>query len=165
MRAAVLANDLPCSAVASCPGMTCLRRASAALPVPQPGPQGTNAEPGPPPAAIRIVEEDRADLHLWVSNQSFKDNPIVLTISIDGTEVVEQPFEVGDQHNWILFPVSLPPGKHVVNVASDTGAKMTQSFTSHATEPRYAAADYWNYADKDGQHITWRIQSRVMAFD
>ncbi len=129
------------------------------------GEQGSTAAPGSPPAAIRLVKEHRADLHLWVSNQSFKDNPIVLTISIDGTEVVDQSFEVGSQHNWILFPVSLPPGQHVLNAASETGSEMRQRFTSHATEARYAAVDYWNYADKHGRHITWRIQSNRMAFD
>jgi hypothetical protein len=33
------------------------------------------------------------------------DDPVVLTVSIDGTEVVAQPIEVKGQHNWILFPI------------------------------------------------------------
>jgi hypothetical protein len=72
---------------------------------------------------------------------------------------------VGSQHNWMLFPVNLPPGQHVLNVASDTGTEMWQRFSSHATEVRYASADYWNYGDTYGPHITWRIQSNEMAFD
>jgi hypothetical protein len=121
--------------------------------------------PGSPPAGIRVVKNHRADLYLFVSNQSFIDDPVVLTISIDGTEVVAQPFEVGGQHNWILFPVRLPPGHHVLTAVSDTGVEIQQHFTSHPTEARHAVVDYWNYMDGHGRHMTWRIQSTPMAFD
>ena len=165
MRAAVLALSALLAVVGCARDGVTPDAPPAALASSAAGKQGSTAAPGSPPAAIRIVEEHRADLHLWVSNQSFKDNPVILTISIDGTELVDQSFEVGSQHNWILFPVSLPPGQHVLNVASETGTEMRQRFTSHATEARYAAVDYWNYADKHGRHITWRIQSHKMAFD
>ncbi len=77
--------------------------------------------------------------------------------------MVDQPFEVGSQHNWVLFPIKITPGRHVLIVVSDTAVEMRKRFTLPKTGPRYAAVDYWNYSD-GGRHITWRIQSTPMAF-
>lgn len=120
--------------------------------------------PGSSLAGVRTVEEREADLHLWVSNQSFKDDPVVLEISIDHTEVVAQPFEVGSQHNWVLFPIKVSPGRHVLSVVSDTGVEMRKRFTVPETGRRYALIDYWRYADEESRHINWHIQSRPLHF-
>ena len=68
------------------------------------------------------------------------------------------------EHHWVLFPVKIPPGPHELVAVSGRGAEMQQHFASHRTEARYAAVEYWNYADEQGRHITWRIQSEPMAF-
>jgi hypothetical protein len=91
--------------------------------------QRSTATSGSSPAAVRVVEESQADLYLWVSNQSFKDDPVVLKVSIDGTEVIAQPFEVEGHHNWILFPLQVSPGRHMLSVTSETGARMFKHFT------------------------------------
>lgn len=120
---------------------------------------------GSRPAAIRTVAEDRADLHLWVSNQSFEDDPVFVTVGIDGTEVVAAPFEVEGQHNWILFPLRVPAGQHALNATTDTGVELEQRFTIPETGRRYAVLDYWNYANDKGRHFTWRLQARPVGFD
>ena len=61
---------------------------------------GSSPPPSPstPTAEIAVVEEDEAALLLWVSNQSFEDDPVQVTIAIDGVEVISQQFEVEGQH-------------------------------------------------------------------
>jgi hypothetical protein len=90
------------------------------------------------------VEQD-ANLHLWVSNQSFEDASVVLKVSIDGLDLVAQPFEVQSQHNWVLFPITAPPGDHLLVVVSDTGAELWETFTLPEEGRRYSVVDYWYY--------------------
>jgi hypothetical protein len=125
----------------------------------QPPVRGGNA------AGIQLVPPGRADLHLWVSNQSFADEVVGLTVNIDGVEVVARQFAVAGQHNWILFPVRLPPGRHEIRARSDTGAVSRQEFTMPAGERRYAVLDYWYHPGEEGRRITWRIQATPLTFD
>ena len=115
-------------------------------------------------SSITIVEPEHADLHLWVSNQSYLDDPVVLTIDIDGQLVTSQPFEVKHQHHWVLFPLEIPAGSHIVHVVSDTGVTRTQPFTLPAGLRRYAVIDYWNDADEDGRQITWDLSTQPIGF-
>ena len=97
------------------------------------------ASPSSALSTIRIVAEQDADLHLWMSNQSFEDASVVLKVSIDGIDVVAQPFDVRSQHNWVLFPITAPPGDHVLVVVSDTGAELRENFTLPEEGRQYAA--------------------------
>jgi hypothetical protein len=115
-------------------------------------------------APVRLVDEKDADLHLWVSNQSFADDPVEITVRVDGVEVVAQSFDVGSQHTWVLFPLDLPPGEHVVTAASDTGTELRREFRTPKDEDRYAVLDYWNYEDKAGRHFSWSVQPDPVAF-
>ena len=124
----------------------------------------TVSGPRDSPSAIRGVEQGQADLELWVSNQSFEDDPVTLTVSIDDTQVVASPFTVEGQHNWILFPIKIPPGPHVLDVVSATGVSMQKHFTLPGTGRRYAVIDYWNYPQDGGRQITWLIQSTPIGF-
>jgi hypothetical protein len=122
----------------------------------------TSAHPGEP--TIGVTSESDADLHLWVSNQSFADDPVRITVTIDDTVVVDQAFDVEGQHNWIQFPIEAPPGRHVVAVVSDTGIEMTEHFVLPKAGPRYAVIDYWNYPDEEGRHFTWSFSAEPVAF-
>ncbi|MFG1653571.1 hypothetical protein ACGFIE_26920 [Micromonospora sp. NPDC049275] len=115
-------------------------------------------------AAIRLVDEDLADLHLLVSNQSFEDDRVTVTVSIDGTRLVDQPFDVIAQHNWILFPIKLAPGSHELTATSQTGAEMHQRFTMPEKGRRYAAVDYWRDRGQDNRHLSWYFQSHPIVF-
>ena len=66
-----------------------------------------------PLADIRVTSEADANLHLWVSNQSFVDDTVHVSVSIDDVDVLSSPFAVEDQHNWVLYPISAPAGPHV----------------------------------------------------
>lgn len=114
--------------------------------------------------SVAVVPEEEADLHLWVSNQSFAHDPVRLTVTVDGTPVVDQDFFVEGQHNWQLFPLSLPEGRHEVVVTSDTGVLWEGTFRT-GPERRYAVVDFWKETRRDDTgHVTWRIQDEPLAF-
>jgi hypothetical protein len=109
---------------------------------------------------VGLVDPEACDLMLMVSNQSYLDDPVVLTIVIDGVEVVSQPFEVRNQHHFVRFPLGLGPGTHRLEVSSDSGVVREEQFALPADGARqYAAISYYNYADEDGKLINWHIQS------
>lgn len=132
------------------------------------GSTGRAADPAPAAptgaAAVELVPEEQADLHLWVSNQSFADDPVSVTVAIDGVTVVDRAFAVEGQHNWELFPVALEPGRHTISATSDTGVSLERTFRVPEGEQRYAVLDYWNYEDGDGRHFSWRVQTEPVAF-
>lgn len=113
---------------------------------------------------VRVVDSESSDLLLMVSNQSYLDDPVVLTVVIDGVDVLSQPFEVRNQHHFVRFPLLLGSGRHHVKVSSDTGVVLEVEFTLPETgEPQHAGIDYYNYADDDGRLIDWCIQSTPMG--
>ncbi|MCZ7378823.1 hypothetical protein [Micromonospora sp. WMMC250] len=118
----------------------------------------------PDASAVRLVRTDQANLHLWVSNQSFTDDLVALTVSIDGTTVVDRLFAVGTQHNWVLFPVRVAPGHHVVRIVAGTGVEKQASFTMPETGRQYAAVDYGNAMDERQRHVNWFIRSTPIGF-
>jgi hypothetical protein len=112
----------------------------------------------------RITDRDAADLLLMVSNQSYLDDPVVLTVEIDGLEVVSTQFEVRNQHHYVYFPLRLGPGSHELRATSDTGVSINESFTLPADGARrYAGISYFNYADEDGMLIDWVIRPTPMG--
>lgn len=112
----------------------------------------------------RITDRDSADLLLRVSNQSYLDDPVVLTVEIDDVEVLSQPFQVRNQHHYSYFPLRLGPGTHQLKATSDTGMTVDGSFTIPADGARqYAGIDYYNYADEDGMLIDWYLDSTPMG--
>lgn len=127
-------------------------------------PAALTTAPLPSTSDVALVGEDRADLHLWISNQSSTDDPVDVAGSIDGSEIIAQPFAVEGQHNWVLFPLALPPGPHVLEVTSGTGATLREEFTLPEEGQRYAALDYWDETEQGGPLFTWQIQIDPIIF-
>lgn len=118
------------------------------------------ADVGAPESQIRVVDPESCDLLLMFSNQSYLDDPVVLTVVIDGVDVLSQPFEVRNQHNFVRFPLRLGPGTRQLMVSSDTGVVLEEQFTLPGTgERQHAGIAYYNYADEDGRLIDWNIRS------
>ena len=116
-------------------------------------------------ATARVVAEGRADLVLWVSNQSFADDPVHIEVIVDGTKVVDRQFEVGSQHTWVQFPLALDrSGRHAIVARSDTGVAWETTFRVPRGEQRYAVVEYWNYEDRAGRHFTWHVHDEPVAF-
>ncbi|MGA8846208.1 MAG: hypothetical protein WB471_06295 [Nocardioides sp.] len=112
---------------------------------------------------IRIVDEAEADLILYVSNQSFEDDEVRITVAVDGVTVVDDDFAVEGQHNWVQFPLAMPPGPHEVSAESDSGSTLTKSFETPGAEPRYAVIDHWTTRNGSGD-LDWRFQRQPLAF-
>lgn len=120
-------------------------------------------------ATVALVDEAEADLVLIVSNQSFDDDEVRLTVTIDGVTVVDGDFHVEDQHNWINFPLSLPSGGHEVIAESDSGATLRESFEVPRNKTRYAIVEHWTEDDSANTddasvYLTWQFQRQPPAF-
>ena len=48
---------------------------------------------------------------------------------------------------------------------SGTGATLETRFRMPADGVRYAVVDYWNYRNRQGRNLTWRIQATPVVFD
>jgi hypothetical protein len=112
--------------------------------------------------AVRLVDEGEANLFLYVSNQSFDDEEVRLTVTVDRVTVVDGRFHVEGQHNWIRFPLALASGGHEITAESDSGATLLESFEVPRDKTRYAVIDHWT---EDGSaDLTWRFQRQPVFF-
>lgn len=124
---------------------------------PSPDPEVTTAG-----AAVRLVDEEHADLMLYVSNQSFDDELVGLTVEVDGQTVVDDEFHVEGQHNWISFPLSMAPGAHEITAESDNGATLSEGFEVPGDETHYAVIDHWG--ERGSAELTWSFQREPIGF-
>lgn len=115
-------------------------------------------------AEVRVVEEKQANLVLYVSNQSSDDEEVRLTVKVDGIAVVDGDFHVGDQHNWIKFPLEMSPGTHNVTAEAESGAAFSETFQVLDNEARFAVINYWAKDDHDPRDFSWFIQQEPVAF-
>jgi hypothetical protein len=104
------------------------------------------------------------NLMLYVSNQSFHDDRVHLQVSIDAVKVVDRSFDVGTQHTWITFPMTLPPGTHQVHAVSNTGISVDKSLSIPATGIRYAVLSYWFYPEQPPRQFTFDVTDKPVAF-
>jgi len=148
-----------------------------------PSPNGS--PPGTPPTGsdgVTVVEgaagdddapvaTDAAALVLYVSNQSFDHDVVRIEVSVDDVLVVDADFAVEGQHNWVRFPLELPPGEHEITATSGTDVSMTGSVVVPAGERRWAVLNYWYYPDRgDGSDVvdpsfTFETFEESVAFD
>lgn len=121
--------------------------------------------PGPP-IGQQQTEPDPGEVKLWLSNQSFADDRVGVSIVIDGEPAFDADLEVQGQHNWIPFEVGgLNPGPHTITARSDTGAEFTGSFTLPAGEARWLVLDYWyEPSGAEGRHFVLNEFDHVVAF-
>lgn len=121
--------------------------------------------PGPPVGQLQ-TEPDPGEVKLWLSNQSFTDDPVAVSIVIDGEPAFDADLEVKGQHNWIPWEIGgLNPGVHTITARSDTGAEFTGTFTLPAGEPRWVVLDYWyESGDAEGRRFILTEFDHAVAF-
>ncbi len=124
-----------------------------------PAPDSEVTAPG---AAVRLVGRAEADVLLYVSNQSFDDEEVLLTVTIDRVTVVDGDFHVEGQHNWVSFPLTLSPGEHEITAESDSGATLRESFEVRRDKRLYAVIDHWT--EQGSADLTWLSQWQPLAF-
>lgn len=113
-------------------------------------------------ATVKLVAAAKADLVLYVSNQSLDDEEVRLTVTIDGATVVDDDFHVEGQHNWVSFPLALSPGAHEVIAGSDSGATLAEPLEVHRDKTLYAVIEHWT--DPRPAYLTWYSRWRPLAF-
>jgi hypothetical protein len=113
---------------------------------------------------IRPPEPVPPPLTLYVSNQSFDDPSVDITVTIDGRVVVDEEFDVEGQHNWKTFELDLGPGEHTLRAESSTGAVHEAVFVLPEGEPRWAVLDNWWYPEEGERHFTFSIHDEPVGF-
>jgi len=85
-------------------------------------------------------------VHLYVSNQSFADPSVNLTVTIDGVEKFSKQCWVDDQHNWSHIEFELSKGKHTIEVnENDHNIINERKFSVH--DDLWIVVDYWYYPE------------------
>lgn len=100
------------------------------------------------PVDITVTSEGTSDLTLWVSNQSYTDKNVDVTITLNGDIVIDRGFKVGDQHNYIEHRIRLDDGTHTINATTVIDGEtvvLSEDFTIEPNQQRYAALSYWHY--------------------
>lgn len=120
--------------------------------------------PLPEDPEIHLTTDDEPPLMLYLSNQSFEDDPVLLTVGIDGVPLVDGRFYVEGQHNWLAAPIELPPGEHTITAASDTGARLTETFEISPRQRLWAVLDYWYDGTSRSRKLTWFGSDEPIGF-
>lgn len=89
-----------------------------------------------------VLDRPPLGLAVIVSNQSFDDPEVGLTVTVDGELMIERSFAVEGQHTYVSYRLPLEPGEHRVVVRADTGATH-ERVVSLGAERRYLAVSYW----------------------
>src|SRR5262245_38161252 len=58
---------------------------------------------------------------LTVSNQSFELSAVAIDVFLDGSLVVSDQFEVGNQHNFVQYEFEWPQGRRILRAVSPDG--------------------------------------------
>ena len=89
-----------------------------------------------------------SDLTLWVSNQSYTDKNVDVTVALDGVVIIDRSFHVGDQHNYIEHRIQLGEGTHILDastVIDGQNIELSEEFSIEPGQQRYAGLNYWHY--------------------
>jgi hypothetical protein len=83
---------------------------------------------------------------LFVTNQSFAISPVDVRVEIDGELVVSDYFDVGSQHTFKPFHLSLSKGKHRIRIWSEKGgAELSKEF--ELKDQDIGVIEYWYYPE------------------
>jgi hypothetical protein len=99
------------------------------------------SEQGGSSAATTVAPGD-APFTLFVSNQSNQNPRVSISVAIDGRRVIAQDFEVGDQHNFVEFPLGVAPGQRELTASADDGTALKAPFTVPESGRRWAILVY-----------------------
>jgi len=113
-----------------------------------------------------LQQNKKGNFVFYVSNQSFAETPVDITVTLNGKKAVSQDFEVGNQHNWKKHTFKLAPGKYKLVAESKKGKAKFEKELEIKDKKTWAAMDYWYYPKKDGKRFfTIHIQNNPIRFE
>src|SRR5687767_12976942 len=124
---------------------------------------GCASSPDPPADA----DDEGANLHAYISNQSFDQSTADIRVTVDGKVLFDGEAEVEDQHNWIPRNTKLDAGSHLIEALErTTGTEGTETFTLPEGEERWVVVDYWSSeGDDEGPYFSISVHEQQVAFD
>ncbi|HEU5107094.1 MAG TPA: hypothetical protein VFT95_00815 [Micromonosporaceae bacterium] len=126
---------------------------------------GSSAPTRPTIASPTASPAGPPNLVLYVSNQSFADDPVGIRVEIDDRVVVDDSFAVENQHTWIKYELTVPAGAHTIRATSDTGATASHQLELPAGEIRWAVFHYWYYPPDTPRSLSFRVDDQPTGFD
>lgn len=94
------------------------------------------------PLEPAVLDRSHFGFDLVVSNQSFGDPDVHLTVLVGDDVVVDRSFAVEGQHAFTAYRVPLEPGSYDVRVSADSGAVL-ERVVALGPERRHLYAAYW----------------------
>jgi|GEM_PF-3369996 len=91
-------------------------------------------------------KSDNSNIEIVVSNQSFENPSVTLSCLVDGIEIFEEEFDVGDQHNVSYYFVNIIEGDHILKVTSEDGQVEEYKFETGQNK-KYFYITYWGNKD------------------
>ncbi len=120
------------------------------------GPEAPTGEPR------RLVERD-ANVHVYVS-VGF-DEATEVSLSVDGTQVLDEPFRSQGQDVPTAVELAVPAGRHTVVLESGTGARREVTLGVPARGDRWVNLELWDDPATAGEgRFEWRVQDSPPAF-
>ncbi len=69
-----------------------------------------------------VIDRPPPGVMLVISNQSYEDPDVEVTVTLDGEVVIDRSFAVEGQHTFTSYRLPLAAGEHELAVMADTGA-------------------------------------------
>lgn len=108
------------------------------------------APAAPPAPGVREAQPTQvagANVFVDVSNQSFDDPDVHITMRVADLTPIDASFPVEGQHHWVGYQLRLAPGDHALEFTSDSGAAHTVEITVPDDAPVYVFTNYWADAE------------------
>lgn len=105
-----------------------------------------------------VSAAEDAPFTLLVTNQSFDDPDITVTVRVDDEEVLSQVVAVGNQHELVRLPLDLDPGEHTMVIDVDDRITTIDTFVIPANDPYFGLVMYQPGEDSPRLDVTFSDQ-------
>ncbi|MEN8238138.1 MAG: hypothetical protein ABFR53_02930, partial [Actinomycetota bacterium] len=114
-----------------------------------------------PPLSTALTDPP---LSVYVSNQSFADPSVDITVAIDGEDVVDGSFDVGSQHSWYEHALELDAGDHALIATSSGGASQEMLVTIEDGKQAFVVITYWGSVEGGDARFDISVTDTPPAF-
>ncbi|MDP1821386.1 MAG: DUF6174 domain-containing protein [Acidimicrobiales bacterium] len=105
------------------------------------------------PLEPAVIDRSPVGFELDVSNQSFGDPDVELTVLVDGQVIVDRSFQVEGQHTYVVYRVPLQPGTYDLRVSADSGAEHNRVLRL-GPDRRYVYVSYWGVDEASAEELS-----------